>query len=482
MTVAGRHFKAGRNRPRLGKKRMTVAMAVAVAAALVAVMAGGATAKNAATAKPFCHSGTLTVTVFNFSEIPFKGALAGFRKYCPSVKVSYAIQTTSPTYQTALQTQKLSGNLTDIIETYDSLSPTLEVDGLVQPLNKYLNKKDFYPASYWLKGMSASYIPPAGSQPASFVGKQFFVPIEADATVFYVNLKDLDAANFKISPSAPTSVTASGGTIGNDWTWQQAETVWKALTKGSTSGVCERPDWQAQWNPFIKSFGETAMGATKPGLNGPGALKAWQLLIEPLQNGSSIPFATLQKNGDQCDPSFTSGAAAMSIGVRGNLPGYQAALGAKAFDVLPIPTISTPKGVIRPTGGGSVAWGLSSGAKHTRQALDFLHYFYSPVGYAAAERTYGIVPAVTSIAADPNAVWAKLPNNPPNNAAYTIAANSVQAIAPQAPGTVYSNSQTSIPNAIQAVLGGKSLKSAMDDLQKQTEADYKAALIPKPKP
>ena len=97
---------------------------------------------------------------------------------------------------------------------------------------------------------------------------------------------------------------------------------------------------------------------------------------------------------------------------RGNLPGDQAALGAKNFDVLPMPTIPSPKGQVRATGGGSVAWGLSSGVKNTKQALDFLHWFFSPVGYAAAEATYGIVPAVTKIAADPNAIWAKLPNNP----------------------------------------------------------------------
>ena len=477
MTVREPRSEVGRSRPRLGMKLVAIAGAAALAAATAATSAHGA-----AKSKPFCDAGSLTVTVFNFSEIPFQGALAGFRKYCPSVKVSYAIQTTSPTYQTALQTQKLSGNLTDIIETYDSLSPTLEVDGVVQPLNKYLNKTDFYPASYWLKGMSQSYIPPVGAQPASFVGKQFFVPIEADATVFYVNLKDLAAANFTLSPSAHTAVTSAGGTIGNDWTWQQAETVWSALTKGSTSGVCERPDWQAQWNPFIKAEGGIAMGATKPALNTPAAIAAWNLLIDPEKNGSAVPFATLQKNGDQCDPSFTAGQAAMSIGVRGDLPSLQAALGASSFDVLPIPTISTPTGVVRPTGGGSVGWGLSSGAKNTKQALDFLHYFYSAPGYAAAERTYGIVPAVTSIAADPKAVWATLPNNPKNNAAYTIAANSVQAIAPQAPGTVYSNSQTNIPNAIEAVLGGTAIQTAMDNLQKQTLADYAGALIPKPTP
>jgi ABC-type glycerol-3-phosphate transport system substrate-binding protein len=477
MTVREPRSEVGRSRPRLGMTLVAIAGAAVLAAATAATAAQGA-----AKSKPFCDAGSLTVTVFNFSEIPFKGALAGFRKYCPSVKVSYAIQTTSPTYQTALQTQKLSGNMTDIIETYDSLSPTLEVDGLVRPLNPYLNSKSFYPASYWLKGMSQSYIPPPGAQPKSFVGKQFFVPIEADATVFYTNNKDLAAANFTISPDAHTSVTASGGTIGNDWTWQQAETVWSALTKGSTSGVCERPDWQAQWNPFIKAEGGTAISATKPALNTSAALAAWALLIEPEKNGSAVPFATLQKNGDQCDPSFTSGQAAMSIGVRGDLPSLQAALGPSAFNVLPIPTISTPSGTVRPTGGGSVGWGLSTGAKHVKQALDFLHYFYSSPGYAAAERTYGIVPAVTAIAADPKAVWATLPNNPPNNAAYTLAANSVQAIAPQAPGTVYSNSQTNIPNAIEAVLAGTSLQSAMDNLQKETLADYAAALIPKPAP
>ena len=325
--------------------------------------------------------------------------------------------------------------------------------------------------------MSQSYIPPAGAEPKSFVGEQFFVPIEADATVFYVNDKLL--GNFKIDPAAATAVTSAGGTIGNNWTWQQAETVWSALAKGSTYGVCERPDWQAQWNPFIKAEGTVAMSEAAPNLNGPGALAAWQLLITPEQNGSAVPFATLQKNGDQCDPSFTAGQAVFSIGVRGDLPSLQAALGASDLTVLPMPTISTPQGTVRPTGGGSVGWGLSSGATHVTAALDFLHYFYSPAGYAAAEKTYGIVPAVVSIAADPKAVWATLPNNPANNAAYTIAANSVQAIAPQTPGTVYSDSQTNIPNAIEAVLGGTSLASAFNTLQSQTKTDYAGALIPK---
>ena len=468
MTVHVPRFEAKKSRTsRLGRKVVALA---GTAALVTGIAAGIGTGSAAAASKPFCTSSKLTVTVFNFSEIPFKGALAGFEKYCPSVKVTYAIQTTAPTYQTTLQTQKLSGQLTDIIETYDSLSPTLEVDGVVAPLNKYLNAKSFYPASYWLKGMSQSYIPPKGAQPSSFVGKQFFVPIEADATVFYVNNKLL--GNFTINGSATTNVTSSGGTIGDDWTWQQAETVWSALTKGSVYGVCERPDWQAQWNPFITAEGETAMGATKADLNGAGALAAWALLIAPEQNGSGIPFATLQKNGDQCDPSFTSGAAAMSIGVRGDLPSLQAALGAKNFNVLPIPEIPGASGMVRPTGGGSVGWCLAPNATTNKLALAFLKYLFSSAGQAIGEKTGGVIPAEPS-QNGPKAVWRTTTGIGPANTQAFITAAATATIAPQTPGTVFNESNTDVPIAVQeATTGGQSIATAFGNLQSQMNAAY----------
>ena len=137
------------------------------------------------------------------------------------MKISYAIQTTNPTYLTALQTQKLAGNLTDIIETYDSLSPTLEVDGLVRPLDSVPQQEGLLSCELLALGDVAVLHPAARLAAQAFVGQQFFVPIEADATVFYVNLKDLAAAHFTINASAHTSVTAAGGTIGNDWTWRR---------------------------------------------------------------------------------------------------------------------------------------------------------------------------------------------------------------------------------------------------------------------
>jgi len=474
MKVHRPRHEAKAGRARLARRAATLVTASALAVGIAINI--GANAASAST-KPFCTSGPLTVTVFNFSEVPFKAAVAGFEKYCPSVKITYAVQTTDNLYPTALQTEKLAGKLTDIIETYDSLSPTLETDGLVQPLNKLLNAKTFYPANYWLKGMSQSYIPPTGAMPKKFVGKQFFVPIEADATVFYYNVADLTAAHFTVDPTGTTSVSASGGTISDSWTWQQAETVWSALTKGSTYGVCERPDWQAEWNPLIKVEGATAMGETSASFSGSASQAAFSLLLGPEQNGSDIPFATLQKNGDQCDPSFTSGQAAMSIGVRGDLPGLIGSSvdpksSPQSIGVLPIPTVNN----VHPTGGGSVAWGVSSQAHHLTAALDFLHYFYSVPGYAGAEATGGIVPAVTSIASNPKAAWTTFPGNPVNNAAYTIAATTVQAIAPQTEGTVFNDTQsTYIVNMIESVLSGTPLATALNTMQASVQADYKAA-------
>ena len=62
---------------------------------------------------------------------------------------------------------------------------------------------------------------------------------------------------------------------------------------------------------------------TQATLDTPAALKAWTLMIDPMLNGDAVPEAQQQaKNGSSgCEPFFESGEAAMSIEVRGNLPG-----------------------------------------------------------------------------------------------------------------------------------------------------------------
>ena len=182
-------------------------------------------------------------------------------------------------YQTSLLTEKLAGNLPDIVNPQDVLSPTLSTDGITQSLSPYLAKGVPYKQDYWLPNILASYIPTIGAQK----GQVFALPNEADAVVVYYNKDEFKKAGVPL----PT----------DNWTWSQmmADAAKLKVAKGSTQtqwGICDTPDWQALYNPLMKAFGVTSLSETKADLSSPGALKAWQMLVEPTQNGEAVPYAT----------------------------------------------------------------------------------------------------------------------------------------------------------------------------------------------
>ena len=163
----------------------------------------------------------------------------------------------------------------------------------------------------------------------------------------------------------------------------------------------------------------------------------------------------------------------MSIEVRGNLPTIESGVGNKfAYNAVPMPTLPGPSGAsVHPTGGGSVGWTITSAAKNTRNALAFLKYLFTPAAQNVAERTCGVVPAVTALNG-PSALWRKLKCGPANSQAFVIAANTAT-IAPQTPGRVFTDSNTDIPNAVEAVAEGKAtLANAFSNLAAQMHADY----------
>ena len=261
-------------------------------------------------------SGTLTMNVFTFTTPVMKPVIAAFEKANPGVHISAAnVVNTPSTYVPLLQTERLAGNLPMINETYDVLTPTLEVDGLIGDLTPDLKAGKPYPQSYWLPTFEASYIPPVG---APFgVGHVFALANEADATVIMINKDEFAKAGVPLPK--------------NGWTWNQMLADAAKLKVGSGAsqtqyGICERPDWQAEYNPVLKAYGVTAFTETKATLDTPAALKAWKLMIDPMLNGDAVPEAQQQaKNGSSgCEPFFESGEAAMSIEVRGNLPGLHA--------------------------------------------------------------------------------------------------------------------------------------------------------------
>ena len=300
------------------------------------------------------------------------------------------------------------------------------------------------------------------------MGHVFALANEADATVIMFNKDEFTKAGVPFPK--------------NGWTWNEMLADAKKLSVGSGAsqtqyGICERPDWQAEYNPVLKAFGVTAFTETKATLATPAALKAWKLMIDPMLKGVAVPEAQQQaKNGSSgCEPFFESGEAAMSIEVRGNLPGLHAG----HRDEVPVRRRArcrrspgaSGKPVV-PTGGGSLGWDLAPKAVNNPLALAFLKYLFSAPGQAVAEKTFGVVPAVASLNG-PTALWRTQPGGPANSEAYVIAANTAT-IAPQTPGTVFTLSNTDIPNAVTAATTGhQSLAKAFGNLQKQMDDAYK---------
>jgi multiple sugar transport system substrate-binding protein len=410
-------------------------------------------------------SGTLTMNVFTFTTPVMQPVIAAFEKLYPDVHIQAAnVVNTPSTYVPLLQTERLAGNEPMIDETYDVLTPTLEVDGLLADLTPDLKAGKPYPQDYWLPTFEASYIPPQG---APFgVGQVFALANEADATVIMYNENEFQKAGVPFPE--------------NGWTWSEMLADAAKLKVGSGPsqtqyGICERPDWQAEYNPVLKAYGVTAFTETKATIDTPAALKAWALMIGPMLNGDAVPEAQQQaKNGSSgCEPFFESGEAAMSIEVRGNLPGLQQAIGSKfQYNVVPMPSITAANGKqVVPTGGGSLGWGLAPGAVDNPLAIAFLHYLFSAAGQAVAEKTFGVVPAVASLNG-PDALWRTQAGGPANSEAYVIAADTAT-IAPQTPGTVFTLSNTDVPNAVTAATTGhESIAKAFTTLQSQMDAAY----------
>ena len=245
---------------RRGRRVTAVVGACLIVGSLTTVAAN---ASGASTRTSHALSGTLTMNVFTFSTAVLKPVIAAFEKLNPGVKIQAAnVVNTPDTYVPLLQTERLAGNEPDVDETYDVLTPTLEVDGLVADLSPDLKAGEPYPQNYWLPSFLASYIPPKG---APFgVGQVFALPNEADATVIMYNENEFQKAGVPFPQ--------------NGWTWTQmlADAAKLKIGSGASQsqyGICERPDWQAEYNPVLKAYGVADFTETTPTLDTPAALR-----------------------------------------------------------------------------------------------------------------------------------------------------------------------------------------------------------------
>ena len=145
-------------------------------------------------------TGNLTISVQSFTAPIIASVLKAFEKANPELHVSESVAGASAgtAYQTSLLTEKLAGNLPDIVNPQDVLSPTLSTDGITQSLSPYLAKGEPYKQDYWLPNILASYIPTIGANK----GQVFALPNEADAVVVYYNKTEFKKAGVRIRRTA----------------------------------------------------------------------------------------------------------------------------------------------------------------------------------------------------------------------------------------------------------------------------------------
>jgi hypothetical protein len=480
MTVHEPRFEANKSRRTRLRRRFA---AFAVASACAAGVVGLYASESSATVERAALSGNLSITFNTFDYTTLDTILMAWQALNPGVHVSVADVSNNPsTYVPLLQSEQAAGDQPDINEAYDVLTPTFEVDNLAADLKTVLTASATYPVSYWYPSFEASYIPPPGATGGVTVGDPYGVPLEADATVILYNEDELAAAHVPFPKDG--------------WTWAQMLADAKKLRKGSGAsqkqyGICLRPDWQAEYNPVLHAYGVTAFTETKATLDTKAAQAAWKLMLAPLENGDAVPESQIGANaaGD-CGGVFESGEAAMALAVRGGAAGYAAAIGNKfKWNVVTMPTIPIGKSKVDyPVGGGSVSFTLSpsvvngsAGGNHTADlpnAESFIQYLFSAAGSKVGEDTFGIIPAAAALNG-PSAEWRHLaggpgPNQsfPTNNNAWSIdAAKAI--IAPQTPGTVFTQSNTDVPNFVEAVTtGAESLSSGLSQLQSQMNAAY----------
>lgn len=460
-------LRRGDKLPRCGRRRSVSLALAALATAFNVAAFGGISAAQSGSAGsgPISVtglSGALTISTQGGGSAIVLPVIHAFEKLNPNLKVTVSANTVGgSSYVTQLLTEKLAGDLPDIVNPDDVNGPQFAYDGITADLSPDLAKCIPYCQNYWLPNLVASYIPNQGK----LKGQVFGLPNEADAIIIEYNATMFKKAGLPL----PT----------NNWTWPQFLKDAHALAifrdgVQTQWGFCWGPDGYVNYNPFLAAFeGHPVFSASGADVDGPQAMSAWELMLSTFSNNDAVPITQAESSSD-CG-GFLSGTITMVQTVRGGMPSTRSGVGNKfQWDVVPMPLVTTPHGLARPTGAGSIGWDLTTGAKDVNNALAFLKYVYSPAGMAVQEASYGVIPPTTE-GMSPSEPWQKLPGPPDNIQAFVIASKA-GTVAPELPGTSFSDFSKDVTTAVESVLvSHESYAKAFGALQSEANAFYTAA-------
>ena len=302
----------------------------------------------------------------------------------------------------SLSASALAGNAPDLFNNLDVYSDQLADAGFTEDLTKWFGTNGTIKRSAFNQSFLSSYVPI--NSPKQVTG----LPIAADATVVFYNKTILKAAGVK-EPKPGWTYTDFLNSCKKISTWgaKQTKQVW-GLAGGPGGG--SKSIWQAQYNPMIHALGGYVYDRNNntSAIGSPTAIKAWNLLMAPWQNGCIPKYSIVS---GKTPPTFAGGQLGMEISVRALLPTYRAAQ--KNFDVVDMPTVKGPtsKYIV---GGGSYGLGMAALSQHKAEAWKFINWFYTTTngGINTLQAGYSLVPPTDQGIA--NGAWLKLPGPPVN--------------------------------------------------------------------
>ena len=214
---------------------------------------------------------------------------------------------------------------------------------------------------------------------ATYEGKRYIMPRNADTVVTYFNRSMLEEAGIK------TSGADRDPRLSNDWTWEDFISVcedlvafWDRDRTKYANYYCIRQtlfDWESVWNPIMQSVGAEAYRDGEVAIDSEETREFIALYKELIDK----KIAPTWDSGSNAR--LINGSAAFEFASNGPSEMQKYEVLKDNFDVLTFPLVGGAEtGRI---GTGFAGWGISSTSENRDLAWAFLHYMISEEGQLA---------------------------------------------------------------------------------------------------
>jgi len=266
-------------------------------------------------------------------------------------------------------------------------------------------------------------------------GKQFAVPGEVNALMFYVNRDMLRAGGVD-----PTKMPQTW----SDLTAMAAKLADPAKGKyGVGVSAIQTEEGTAQWMPFLMES-----GASLKTLTSPDAAAALQLWVDWVQKGYASHDILVKRQSEMTD-AWLAGNTAMSLSGPWELPRILRDV-KFAWTVMPMPVREGRN--IHATALGGYVWAIPKGARNIDAAFQVIEYMLAPE-QAARSFAGGRLPAVQDV---------QPPTDLPRAEVYAAFEGQLQYARPRGPSPEWPRISEALQRAIQqAVTGQQSAQQAL---------------------